>query len=98
MKAEQAVRAILSWPSWGLMFACLSIVLTAALWYNTTPHTKLFQWYEDLALYKQGALVAMTTMLMVVIMIALEGFTEFRMFDVDVGSHVSDDGHDREEV
>ena len=40
----------------------------------------------------------MTTMLMVVIMIALEGFTEFRMFDVDVGSHVSDDGHDREEV
>ena len=47
------------------MFACLSIVLTAALWYDATHYTKVFQWYEDLALYKQGVLVAMATMLMV---------------------------------
>ena len=65
-KAEQQdVRTILWWPSWELMFACLIIVLTAALWYNTTYYTQVFRWYEDLALYKQGALVATSTMLVV---------------------------------
>ena len=51
VKAEQQdVRTTLWWPSWELMFACLIIVLTAALWYNTTYYTQLFRWYEDLAL------------------------------------------------
>ena len=69
VKAEQDVRTILPSLSWELIFACLIIVLTAALWYNTIhfTKTKLFGWYEDLALYKQGALVATMTMLMVIL-------------------------------
>ena len=66
-KAEQDVRTILPSWSWELSFACVIIVLTAALWYNTIEFTKLFGWYEDLALYKQGALVATVTMLTVVL-------------------------------
>ena len=65
--AEPDVRTILPQFPWELMFACVIIVLTGLFWYNTTYYTEWFLWYEDLALYKQGALVSLTTMLVVVI-------------------------------
>ena len=65
--AEPDVRTILPQFPWELMFACVIIVLTGLFWYNTTYYTERFLWYEDLALYKQGALVSFTTMLVVVL-------------------------------
>ena len=50
------------------MFARVLIVLTSFLWFNATRYTQVFRWYEDLALYyKQGALVSVATMLVVVL-------------------------------
>ena len=65
--AEQDMKTILPQFPWELMFARVIIVLTAFLWFNTTRYTQVFQWYEDLALYKQGALVSVATMLVVVL-------------------------------